>query len=160
MRMYVLGELVAPVSVPGRPRPADAGDVEVVAHWLKSFHDEAQPHAPAQDWAALARQRVETGHWRLWEIDGEVASMAHFSAPAAGVARVGPVYTPPLRRGRGFGSAITADATAAALAAGADHVVLYTDLSNRTSNAIYQAIGYRADHDAEERQFMEDAARR
>jgi predicted GNAT family acetyltransferase len=66
---------------------------------------------------------------------------------------VGPVYTPPARRGRGFGSAVTADATAAAIAAGADHVVLYTDLSNPTSNAIYQTIGYRVDHDAEERSF-------
>jgi hypothetical protein len=30
---------------------------------------------------------------------------------------------------------------------------LYTDLSNPTSNAIYQTIGYRVDHDAEERSF-------
>jgi predicted GNAT family acetyltransferase len=32
-------------------------------------------------------------------------------------------------------------------------VVLYTDLSNPTSNAIYQTIGFRDDHDAEERTF-------
>jgi hypothetical protein len=36
---------------------------------------------------------------------------------------------------------------------GAAQVVLYTDLSNPTSNAIYQAIGYRADHAAEECSF-------
>jgi hypothetical protein len=29
--------------------------------------------------------------------------------------------------------------------------VLYADLGNLTSNSIYQAISYRADHDAEER---------
>ncbi|MHB8246554.1 MAG: GNAT family N-acetyltransferase [Acidimicrobiales bacterium] len=57
-------------------------------------------------------------------------------------------------RRHGFGSAVTAAATAAALGAGADHVVLYTDLSNATSNAIYQAIGYRPDHNAEERAFV------
>jgi len=32
--------------------------------------------------------------------------------------------------------------------------VLYTDLANPTSNAIYQAIGYQVDHDAEERRFV------
>jgi hypothetical protein len=43
------------------------------------------------------------------------------------------------------------------LRAGADHVVLYTDLANPTSNSIYQAIGYRPDHDAEERDFQSDS---
>jgi predicted GNAT family acetyltransferase len=59
------------------------------------------------------------------------------------VARIGPVYTPPEYRGHGYGSAVTAAATAAVLAAGAVPV-LYTDLANPTSNKIYQAIGYRA----------------
>jgi len=49
---------------------------------------------------------------------------------------------------------VTAEATAAALAGGAGHVALYTDLANPTSNSIYQAIGYRPDHDAEERSFQ------
>jgi hypothetical protein len=40
-----------------------------------------------------------------------------------------------------------------AVAAGAEHVVLYTDLANPTSNSIYQAIGFRPEHDAEERSF-------
>jgi hypothetical protein len=38
---------------------------------------------------------------------------------------------------------VTAAATATAIAGGAEDVVLYTDLANATSNAIYQAIGYR-----------------
>jgi predicted GNAT family acetyltransferase len=39
------------------------------------------------------------------------------------------------------------------LDAGSDHVVLYTDVANPTSNAIYQEIGYFPEHDAEERSF-------
>jgi len=31
--------------------------------------------------------------------------------------------------------------------------VLYTDLANLTSNAIYQTLGYVPDHDFEERSF-------
>ena len=154
MRMYRLSELVTPTGVPGGPRPADTTDVEVVAAWLGAFHDEAQPHAPIVDWTSLALRRVTSGQFCLWDLDGATVSMAGFSEPAAGVSRVGPVYTPPVWRGRGFGSAVTAAATAAALGARAGQVVLYTDLSNPTSNAIYQDIGYRVDHDAEERTFV------
>ena len=69
------------------------------------------------------------------------------------MARVGAVYTPPAYRRRGYGAAVTAKATAAALSAGADHVVLYPDLANPTSNSVYQSIGYKPAHDAEERAF-------
>jgi RimJ/RimL family protein N-acetyltransferase len=153
MRMYRLFELVTPTGVPGGPRPADTTDVEVVAAWLGAFHDEAQPHAPLEDWTSVALRRVTSGQFRLWDLDGATVSMAGFSDPAAGVSRVGPVYTPSAWRGRGFGSAATAAATAAAQRARAGQVVLYTDLANPTSNAIYQDIGYRVDHDAEERAF-------
>ena len=93
----------------------------------------------------------------LWTDDHAPVAMAAHSAPAAGVARVGPVYTPAPMRRHGFGAAVTAATTEAALSAGAAHVVLYTDLSNPTSNGIYQAIGYRPDHDAEERAFLSTA---
>jgi predicted GNAT family acetyltransferase len=63
------------------------------------------------------------------------------------------VYTPSASRRRGYGAAVTAAASVAALAAGAEQVALYTDLANPTSNSVYQAIGYRPDHDAEERSF-------
>lgn len=153
MRMYRLAELDVPEGVEGDGRPAVEGDIAVVADWLQAFHDEAQRHAPNQALTALARQRVQAGQFRLWEDHQEPVSLAGFSPPAAGVSRVGPVYTPPPRRRRGYGAAVTAEATGAAIEAGAEHVVLYADLANPTSNAIYQAIGYRADHDAEERSF-------
>jgi GNAT superfamily N-acetyltransferase len=154
MRMYRLGELSRPGTVPGEGALAQApGDVELVADWLAAFHDEVQPHAPTEDWSTLAEQRITAGQIHLWRDRGRAVSLAAVSAPAAGVARVGPVYTPPAARRKGYGAAVTAAATAAALAVGAEHLVLYTDLANPTSNSIYQAIGYRADHDAEERSF-------
>jgi predicted GNAT family acetyltransferase len=59
------------------------------------------------------------------------------------MARIGPVYTPPEHRRRGFGAMATAAVTEAALEAGARDVVLFTDLANPTSNGIYQELGYR-----------------
>lgn len=154
MRMYRLEDLKLPVGVPGVHRLANVDDVPAAARWTAAFHDEAQPQAPSDDWSAWATRRIDAGDLHLWVNEGSAVAMAARSAAAGGVARVGPVYTPlPMRR-RGFGAAVTAASTAAALAAGAAHVVLYTDLSNATSNSIYQTIGYRPDHDAEERAFL------
>src|SRR4029077_6611367 len=127
--------------------------VDMTAAWLAAFHDEAQTAAPVLDWHALAQRRVAAGQVHLWQDADAVVSLAAVSAPAVGVARVGPVYTPPGLRRRGYGAAVTAHAPATALAAGAEHVVLYTDLANPTSNSIYQKIGFVPDHDAEDRAF-------
>lgn len=154
MRMYRLHGLEPPAGVPGAHRLAGVDDIGVVAEWAAAFHDEAQPQAPSEDWVAWAGRRINADELYLWVDGGAPAAMAAHSASAGGVARVGPVYTPPLRRRYGFGAAVTAAASAAALRAGAAQVVLYTDLSNPTSNAIYQAIGYRPDHDAEGRAFV------
>lgn len=153
-RLYLLAELVAPTGVLGEDNPATTADVDLVARWGEAFHDEAQPHVPVQDWQDWARRRIEAGQVHLWRVGREPVAMAAVTAPASGVARVGPVYTEPAHRRRGFGAAVTAAATAAAIDGGAEDVVLYTDLANATSNAIYQAIGYRPDHDAEERAFV------
>jgi len=63
------------------------------------------------------------------------------NAPAFGVARVGPVYTPPEQRRKGYTGAAVAEVSQHFLDAGA-RVCLYTDQANPTSNGIYQALGY------------------
>lgn len=66
----------------------------------------------------------------------------------AGMVRVGPVYTPQSLRGRGYAAAVTAQVCRRALDVGAREVVLFADLGNPTSNALYQRLGFRtvADH--------------
>lgn len=68
--------------------------------------------------------------------------------PVAGVSRIRPVFTPADRRRHGYGSAVTAAAARSALDSGVDDVVLFTDLANPTSNAIYQRIGFKPVADA------------
>jgi predicted GNAT family acetyltransferase len=58
------------------------------------------------------------------------------------VSRIGPVYTAPDQRGHGYGSAVTAAAADLALSNGVADVVLFADLANPVSNAIYQRIGF------------------
>jgi predicted GNAT family acetyltransferase len=88
----------------------------------------------------------------VWE-DGEPVSMVRVHTEVAGVVRLGPVYTPPARRQRGYATCAVAAASEAALARGAHACMLFTDLANPTSNRIYAAVGYERFADWREYRF-------
>jgi predicted GNAT family acetyltransferase len=73
----------------------------------------------------------------------EPVSIAGFSGTTGTGIRVGPVYSPPERRRRGYATALVADLSAYLLASGYQRCFLYTDLANPTANRIYATIGYR-----------------
>jgi predicted GNAT family acetyltransferase len=89
----------------------------------------------------------------LWRAGGEPVSLVSLNPAVAGVVRIGPVYTPPEARRRGYASASVAAVSRQALVAGAHTCTLYTDLSNPTSNKIYADVGYRRIAECEERTF-------
>ena len=153
-RLFALGTLTPPAGVPGAARVATLDDVTLLAGWSDDFAEAALPpqwpRASAEDIARM----MDGGYCNvLWELDGEPVAMAATRAPTAAMSRIGPVWTPPRHRNRGFGSAVTAAAARWALDAGAEHVVLFTDLANPVSNAIYPRIGFRPLFDAVELSF-------
>ena len=141
-RLYRLGRLTptAP-QPPGQLRRADTRDRELLVGWLLAFSTEAHTTTPSNV-AHVVDDRISYGGVMLWEVAGSPVALAGCSRPTAGVARIGPVYTPVNHRKRGYGSAITAAASQAALDEGAAEIVLFTDLANPTSNAIYQRLGF------------------
>jgi predicted GNAT family acetyltransferase len=143
MRLYALGQLLPLYPPPpGQARTASAQDTGLLLAWLDAFHDEAGPQGPNES-ERLVNDRIGFGGLVLWEHHGRPVSLAGRNRAAAGHARIGPVYTPPELRGRGFGAAATVAITQAALDDGADGVVLFTDLTNLASNTLYQRLGYR-----------------
>ena len=143
MRLYALDRLLPPEPAPpGGPRTAGAADRDLLLAWFDEFHDEAGPAGP-RDSAREVDGRLGHGGLVFWEHEGRPVSLAGRTRAAAGQARIGPVYTPPQLRGRGFGGAATAAITQAALDDGAEGVVLFTDLANPASNTLYQRLGYR-----------------
>ena len=81
-------------------------------------------------------------------------SIAGFGGPTPNGIRIGPVHTPRARRGRGYGTAVTAAVTRLQLARGRTLCFLYTDLANPTSNAIYRRLGYVTVCDSREVAFV------
>ena len=79
----------------------------------------------------------------MWEVGGQVVSLSGFGGPTPNGIRIGPVYTPPEHRGRGYATTLVADLSRHQLTGGRRLCFLHTDLANLTSNAIYVRIGYR-----------------
>jgi RimJ/RimL family protein N-acetyltransferase len=147
-RLYRLAELRWPDPGPaGAPRIADDSDLPLLAEWFSAFAYEVHDMGRGTDHTDAARERVSHQGITIWEAGGEPVAIAGATRQVAGMARIGPVYTPPAQRGRGYGSAATAAASQRLLDHGAEDVVLFTDLANPVSNSIYQRIGYQAVED-------------
>jgi GNAT superfamily N-acetyltransferase len=144
-RLHRLETLHPPTAVAGEPRLADRADTGVLGDWLNRFRAEAfgVAVAPAADARSMRTAKELPDEFLIWMFDSNPVSMAGVRSPTVGVSRIGPVYTPTDRRGYGYGSAVTAAAAEWALEAGADEVVLFTDLADPVTNVIYQRIGFR-----------------
>lgn len=143
-RIYRVERVTAPRGVPGSTRTADREDRDLLVDWIRAFLLEALHRTDDTETFALVDGALQTGTriFYLWEVDGRPVSVAGITGPTPNGIRLGPVYTPPRDRGRGFASAVTAAASQAQLDQGRRFVFLFTDIANPTSNRIYQAIGY------------------
>jgi uncharacterized protein len=143
-RTFRADHVDAPSGVSGRMRDYERGDRELAARWMDAFVDEALPEAPPDSSEEFVDRREEDpdGGIVFWEDDGAAVSMAGFGGRTPNGIRIGPVYTPPELRGRGYASALTAAITQRLLDGGLRFCFLFTDLANPTSNSIYQRIGY------------------
>jgi predicted GNAT family acetyltransferase len=145
-RIFRLERVIPPARpAPGRWRIAEPRDRDLVAKWVVAFSAEAMPEAPPIDDPAATADRWIAGIYRrlyLWEDGGSVVSVVGAGGETPSGIRIGPVYTPPERRGRGYATSLTAAASQDQLDRGRRFCFLFTDLSNPTSNKIYQAIGY------------------
>jgi predicted GNAT family acetyltransferase len=141
-RIFRLSAVRPPPSPPpGRLRVAGPEDRAVIIEWYAAFVAEALPPGEPSTPDEVIDRRIAQGDTFLWD-DGGPSSLAVVGSRTPHGARVGPVYTPPARRGHGYASACVAGASQAQLDAGLAFVFLFTDLANPTSNHIYQDIGF------------------
>jgi predicted GNAT family acetyltransferase len=128
---------------------------------MHAFAEEALPHERREPGDANVERalddRIRGGPgaalW-VWERDDHVVAMAGYVGRTPNGIRVGPVYTPPEHRRRGYATSLVADLSRWLLEQGNRSCYLFTDLANPTSNAIYARIGYRRICDAVEYRFV------
>jgi predicted GNAT family acetyltransferase len=141
--MHVLEEVIDPARpARGQLRPADETERDLLVRWMEAFVHEGGLSAGPEQAAAMVDVGFRRGGLMVWH-DGEPVSMLGRNPLVAGVVRIGPVYTPPAYRRCGYASSAVAAVSRGALASGATRCMLYTDVTNPTSNKIYAEVGYR-----------------
>ncbi len=158
-RIFQLERVRTRGSAQGRLRPAEPRDRALLIEWLSAFGREALGETDTSR-AATDVDRLLTRSNRtiyLWD-DGGPVSMAGAGGATPNGIRIGPVYTPPELRGRGYATACVAELSQLQLDSGRRFCFLFTDLANPTSNHVYQVIGYEPVCDVDEYLFSLPAA--
>jgi predicted GNAT family acetyltransferase len=140
-RVYSLSE-VRPIRLSeGKLRKAGETDKQLVVQWVAAFQEDIFGQVDDGQIAVQAGKQVDRGEVYLWE-DGEPVSMAAACRPTGDAVSIGLVYTPPPLRNNGYASSCVATLCERLLESGYRYCMLYTDLSNPTSNSIYKRIGF------------------
>ena len=152
-RVYQLETVIPPADAPGTCRPVNMGDRELLTRWMAEFAAEAIPEqeVDAAVWVERYLASPSRGGY-LWE-DGVPVTWVGYGNPTPRGIRIGPVYTPPEHRGRGYASACVAATSQRLLDGGRTFCFLFTDLANPTANHIYQAVGYNPINDVDVYEF-------
>ncbi len=140
--IYALTRVLPPRLRSGGLRPARADDASLLVDWMALFAaDAGLPESETIAYQQRVPSLIDAGMLFVWD-DGRPVSMAFFQGKTPHGIRVSMVFTPREARGHGYASACVAAMSEHALASGHRFCMLYTDLANPTSNALYQRIGY------------------
>ena len=144
MTLLAARHAVAPVAAPGRLRAAGDADAAWVGDAFVDFAVAIRAsRAERDDGRETAAAYMRRGQVFLWEVGGAPMSMACANPMPPDGARVGPVYTPPNARGKGYASACVAALTLRLLGGGGRWCAIFADAVNPSTNAIYMRLGYK-----------------
>lgn len=144
-KIYALSKVIPPRPIAGQLRGTTLEDADLLTEWHMGFVRDALHEAPNLNESRLWVERTFEFNQRrlfLWQIDNLPIALVGVTGPTPHGIRIGPVYTPPELRGKGYASAAVAEVSQLLLDEGREFVFLFTDALNPTSNKIYMAIGY------------------
>jgi predicted GNAT family acetyltransferase len=146
MRLFELTTVILPKQISGMFRLAQTKDEKIIFNWLRAFHSEAVPNDPILSDDELIknlREGIEKNQFFVWEDEGKLVSLVGSRRETSTDRWIAPVYTPPELRGRGYASFLVASVSQIIVDSG-KKAMLFTDLTNPTSNSIYQKIGFKS----------------
>jgi uncharacterized protein len=142
-RIYVLTKVKKEASKQGMLRLVEKQDYPIIEQWVYEFsHDVGIPFLSMEEAAQKAQEMFEQKRLYVWEVEGNIVSMACWARPTKRNITIGYVYTPPEERKKGYASDCVSALSQHLLDSGYQTTSLYTDLANLTSNKIYMEIGY------------------
>ena len=123
------------------PTCAEVFERELVIEWWSAF--QVETGAPTAEVSAAADFGLSTGRLFFWD-DGGARCLARATEPLGGISRIGAVFTPPEWRRRGYASACVGALSERVRHESGANSVLYAELGNPSSNAIYRRLGFEA----------------
>ena len=143
LQLLALGGAPTATLAPGVLRAAAGDDIPVLTAWGSAFFAEVGlPSAEHDLFVARLDEAIAAERLWLWESEGRPVSMLGYSETTARAVRIGPVFTPREWRGRGFASAAVAGLSLRLLTGGRFWCLLFANVDNPASAALYRRIGY------------------
>ncbi len=141
-RIYKLTKVKDDIQRPGEIRLATLNDLDVIKEWGYQFSFVTENPFTKEQAEEKSRQFIKEQSVYLWVVNDEPVSMARKARGTKNGISVNYVYTPSEHQRKGYATACVAELSDRLLKEGYSFCTLYTDLSNPTSNSIYQKIGY------------------
>lgn len=118
-------------------------DRDLLIKWYKEFDTEAMVNmgGTPESIEKIVNHHLQQNTAYIWE-DEVPVSMLFCAGSTPNSKRIGPVYTPPEYRQRGYATTSVAELTQRLLTGDGQFCCLFTNLANPTSNKIYRQIGY------------------
>lgn len=139
----------------GAMRLAEESEAQLAADMLNAMSDEILVGPRKLHTAETSLEVIRKECAFFWVDKGEKVSITIANRPQIKGICVSGVYTPPAFRRRGYARALVAEVSKELLSRGYELTNLFTDLSNPTSNKIYQEIGYHPVCDYHQYEFID-----
>jgi len=151
-RLYACERVLIRVESRGYFRPATEKDRSLATQWAAEFCREAGIEDEVESMTARIPYLIAIKSLYVWD-DDQMVSIALVQRDTSHGIAISMVYTPAHLRKRGYATSCVAAVTRRMFDAGKQFCCLYTDLTNPTSNSIYQKIGYEPVCDSEDLVF-------
>jgi predicted GNAT family acetyltransferase len=144
--VYECRKIIYPKTILGKLIIATSEHLEILRIFIPGFLKDFCPEEPELDFESM--EALINHHLKLsclfllQNSNNEIVSMVANIRSTSKTETIGFVYTPPSLRGLGYGSNVVALLSDKILREDKKVVNLFTDLTNSTSNSIYQKLGY------------------
>jgi predicted GNAT family acetyltransferase len=123
-------------------RNAEEKEMDLITQFMVEFSTAIKEPTSMERAKQKAENGIRNKNIYVWE-NGGIVAMAIKVRPTKHGMAVSSVYTPEEHRNKGYATAIVSGLSQNILDSGKTFCTLFTDLSNPTSNSIYQKIGYK-----------------
>lgn len=145
-KIYQLDQIIPARPTDGYLKVVNDEYLDIYSDWFLKFIEEALPNEPStlEEGRKFMAHKIARQDLFVWfNAAGKPVALNMTNRPTENGVAISFVYTPKEERGKGYASAVVAETSQRMFDSGKKFCMLYTDVTNPTSNGVYQKIGYK-----------------